>query len=150
MFSALAPLESIPTSECSLATLLLTVFSWATPPHPPKSFTFICGILCQPRPGNLGGPWGQVSDLAFGKWPKPTVMGSIKLWPLINFNLRFYTISNSLPTPFLKEGEKACQKDEFQNRKITTLIMKPSQLNKELLKVAKWKMSGFCGHMHNY
>lgn len=49
------------------------------------------------------------------------------------------------PTPFLKEGEKASQKDEFQNRKTTVLIIKPSRLNRELLKVAKWKMSGFGG-----
>lgn len=69
----------------------------------------------------------------------------------INFNLRLYASSDSLPAPFLKRGEKASQKDEFQNRKITTLITKPSQLNKELLKVAKWKMSGvFFWHMHNY
>lgn len=84
-----------------------------------------------------------MSDLAFGRWPKLTNYWQHKAMIFINFNLRLYASSDSLPAPFLKRGEKASQKDEFQNgKKITTLIMKPSQLNKELLKVAKWKMSG--------
>lgn len=122
---------------------------WNPLPTLQKSFTFICGILCRPGLEDWVDPedrcqiWPWEVAQTDSHWQHKAVI-------FINFNLRLYTVSDSLPTPFLKEGEKASQKDKFQNRKITILILKPSQLNKELLKVVKWKMSGLFGNMHNY
>jgi hypothetical protein len=52
--------------------------------------------------------------------------GSIKLCDLYKAQLEACNNSDSLPPPFLEGGKKANKKDEFQNRKITTLIMNTS------------------------
>lgn len=141
-------LESIPIREVSPATLLLIAFIGATPPTPSEFYFYLWNSL--PASAWKTG-WTLRTGVRSGLWEVAQTDSYCqhKAVIFINFNLRLYTVSDSLSTPLWKEGEKASQKDEFQNRKIT-LIMKPSQLKKELLKVAKWKMSRFWGYMHKY
>lgn len=149
MFSALT-LRIHPNTWGQSSYTPVNSFYWSNPSHTLKEFYFYLWNSLPASAWKTG--WTLRTGVRSGLW-EATQTDSYcqhKAVIFINFNLRLYTVSDSLSTPLWKEGEKASQKDEFQNRKITTLIMKPSQLKKEVLKVAKWKMSRFWGYMHNY